>query len=215
MTYEHTKWREDLTTDLANLPGDEDHDHGAFHSYLAEKSSQGHTGWDEFSKDNKQCILEKWQALGDKVKVILEIGTDLSGPEKSSTQFFIDNKSPDTKLICIDIRDISSRHDPANNVYAIVNDSSDYLTNVETMKSWGVEQIDIFPIDGWHSINQIKRDWEYTRLLSPHGFVAFHDTGCHTGPKNFLPAMDRARWEVINNACPNDWGLGLAWRKHD
>ncbi len=99
------------------------------------------------------------------------------------------------------------------NIHTIINDSSDYLINVERLKSIGVEQIDILIIDGDHSINQVKRDWEYTRLLSPHGFVAFHDTSCHTGPKNFLPAINRTKWNVIDNSCPNDWGIGFAWKK--
>ena len=209
-TYQHTKWKEDLTKDLSEFPGDVDCIEEDYQSFV---NGKGGKTWNEFSDANKRCILEKWQNIEGQVKVIVEIGVDLSGHDICSTKFFIDNKSDDIIYIGMDIRDVSYWNDPEKNVHTIINDSSDYPGNLERLKALGVEQIDILMIDGWHSINQVKRDWEYTRLLSPYGFVAFHDTSCHPGPKNFLPAIDRNKWNVIDNACPDDFGLGFAWKK--
>jgi len=74
-------------------------------------------------------------------------------------------------------------------------------------------EFDFIFIDGWHSINQVLADWEYTNLLTDGGIVGFHDTSCHPGPHNFIKSLDKSKWDVIENCCPQDWGIGFARKK--
>ncbi len=106
--YQHTKWCEDLTRDLSEFPGDEDHSEEAYQIFL---SSQGGKTWNEFSDENKRCLLEKWQGIEDQIKVIVEIGVDLSGREISSTKFILDNKRDDIIYVGMDVRDVSYWND--------------------------------------------------------------------------------------------------------
>ncbi len=67
-------------------------------------------------------------------------------------------------------------------------------------------------IDGWHSINQILQDWEYTKLLAPGGVVGIHDTTGHPGPWFLINNLNPSRWQVEPNLCPDDYGLGYCRR---
>jgi predicted O-methyltransferase YrrM len=75
-------------------------------------------------------------------------------------------------------------------------------------------KFDFIFIDGWHSINQVLRDWEYTNLLSDNGVVGFHDVSCHPGPKAFINALDATKWEILKNCCPKDWGVAFARKRN-
>ena len=79
-------------------------------------------------------------------------------------------------------------------------------------KELGITQFDFIFIDGWHSINAVMTEWEYTRLLSPTGIVGFHDTNYHPGPKEFVDAINQEKWNVAK-VCPDDYGISFAWRK--
>ena len=102
----------------------------------------------------------------------------------------------------------------ASNLVAFINQlDKNQVYNYVSPKTKGVIKIDFLFIDGWHTINQVKRDWEFTKFLSANGIVGFHDTSCHPGPKRFLEALDTEKWNVIPNTCPADWGIGFVWAK--
>lgn len=154
-------------------------------------------------------MQEKFLSIKDNCKAILEIGIGRNG-DRSFAHIFAKNKNPDTVYIGIDIEDRSFLNDPANNIHTFRTDSSNYEYNLQLFKTLGIEKFDFIFIDGYHSINQVLRDWEYTKLLNPHGIVGLHDTTCHFGPNKFMEALDKQKWNVQENLCPEDWGIGFA-----
>jgi predicted O-methyltransferase YrrM len=112
----------------------------------------------------------------------------------------------------IDIEDKSYLNNPAKNIFTIQADSSNIEANMQLIKSLGVRHFDFIFIDGWHSINQCLRDWEYTSMLSDDGIVGFHDTRIHPGPHRFMTSLKTQVWHVEENVCRygEDWGIGFA-----
>lgn len=200
----YTKWKEDLTDDLKAFDGDLENNGMKHPNGYAE-------GW-EVSMCNLENLKDQFLRIRDRCKVIIEIGVHRND-DRSQTHVFLKNKLPETMYFGIDIVDKSFLNDPAKNIFTIQSDSSDTDTIWEWIQSHGVSEIDFFYIDGYHSINQVKRDWEFTRYLSSFGIVGFHDTTCHPGPKEFVRVLDRNKWVVEENVCPDDWGIGFAWKK--
>jgi predicted O-methyltransferase YrrM len=86
---------------------------------------------------------------------------------------------------------------------------------MDIIRSVNVSEFDFIFIDGWHSINQVLADWEYTNILGPEGIVGLHDTAYHPGPKYFLEGLDADKWDIVKNAVDNakDWGIGFVRKK--
>jgi len=174
----------------------------------------------EVSECNLNALKKVFLPRIDSIDVILEIGVnriirDGGGTEegKSFSALMTRSKKKSAKYFGIDVIDKTYMNDLENNVYLIHNDSSNYSTNLSFLKSHGVKKIDFLFIDGWHSINQVIRDWEYTNLLSDHGVVAFHDTNYHPGPKQFCSALNREKWNVDYHCLGDDWGIAFATKK--
>lgn len=165
----------------------------------------------EVSACNYAMLEQHFLLLRDKAKAVLEIGISRNG-DKSMTQAFIRNKLDSTIYVGIDIDDKSYLHNQKPNVHTIQRDSSCYEENVADFRRFGVDKFDFIFIDGWHSINQVMRDWEYVRLLADGGIVGFHDTNAHPGPKHFLEVLNRDLWNV-NYCCKLDYGIAFATRK--
>ena len=51
-------------------------------------------------------------------------------------------------------------------------------------------------------------------MLSDTGTVGLHDTSHHIGPFLFIRNLDKDKWDVIENACPQDYGIGFATKKN-
>lgn len=201
------KWQEDLIKDIrTNTPFD-DEDGGVPHP-------MGYCSWfrGEFTKENSDMLNNIFMQVKDGCPAILEIGV-CRNDQASSTWTFLKNKNPETIYIGIDLDDKSFLNDPANNVYTIRASSSDFDANMEIIKSLGVTKFGFIFIDGWHSINQVLKDWEYTSILSSDGIVGFHDTSAHPGPVAFMQAINKDIWYVEENLCPEDHGIGFVWKK--
>lgn len=207
------KWKQDLVKDIRTFTDIDDRDGGVMLHPL---------GYSHYFDDNENVIypvevthcnrynlLEQFNKVRDNCKAILEIGIGRNADESFAYVFF-KNKKQDTIYIGLDIEDRSFLNDPENNIYTIIANSSDYDQNISKFKELGVEKFDFIFIDGWHSINQVLKDWEYTNLLADGGIVGFHDTSCHPGSYNFIRSLDKNKWEVIENCCPEDWGVGFA-----
>lgn len=166
----------------------------------------------ECSECNKAALLEQFSKVRDNCKAILEIGIGRNG-ENSFAHVFFKNKKDETKYVGIDIEDRSWLIDCGENIYTIQGSSSNYEENVEIFKTMGIEKFDFIFIDGDHSVNQVLRDWEYSNLLNEGGIVGFHDTSHHTGPYLFVRNLNKDVWDVIENACPQDYGIGFARKK--
>ncbi len=167
---------------------------------------------------NIENLKQQFFKIKNNCKCILEIGVDCNGipTEMTSSNIFIKNKNKDTFYFGVDLNDKSYLNNFDNNVYTIQQDSSDVLSVMNFIKSKGIDKIDFLFIDGWHSINQVMKEWEYTNWISDHGIIGFHDTSIHPGPHLFVKYLNKSKWEVLENTCSdyrNDWGIGFAWKK--
>jgi len=168
---------------------------------------------EEITENNRQSLQEQFLKVRDKCKAILEIGIGRNG-NKSFGHVFFSKKKDETVYVGLDIEDRSWLCDCGENIYTIQGNSSDYDQIVEIIKNqFNIEQFDFIFIDGLHSINQVLKDWEYTNLLSENGIVGFHDTSHHIGPFLFIRNLDKEKWDVIENTCPDDYGIGFATKK--
>lgn len=197
----HSKWKQDLIRDIRTNTQYDDVDAPPYTaSYI------------EVTECNLNTVEQKFLSIKDKCTAILEIGVNRNGVG-SITQKFLGNKLDSTIYIGIDLDDKSYLNNSNKNVYTIQADSSNYQENIQKIKSYGVEKLDFIFIDGWHSINQVMKDWEYTRILSDYGIVGFHDVTAHPGPERFIKALNKEIWDVEENLCCNDWGVGFATKK--
>lgn len=199
------KWEEDLVRDIrTGNPEIDDRD----------SIPQELWGWAWGQKEVSDCNLAALQMyflpMANDCRSILEIGINRNG-EGSFTQIFLKNKPHDCVYIGVDIDDKTYLNDAERNIHTIRNDSSNYTENMRMINALGVYEFDFIFIDGWHSINQVLRDWEYVRHLSSKGIVGLHDTNHHPGPKNFIAALNRQLWQA-EQRCPDDFGIGFARR---
>ena len=166
----------------------------------------------ELSDCSRDALREKFLQVRNNAKAILEIGIYRNGP-LSFTNIFLEEKKDETIYVGIDVNDTTYLNNNEKNIFTIRNTSSDIEKNMNLCKSFGVEKFDFIYIDGDHSINQVLIDWEYTKWLSDDGIVGFHDVTAHYGPMRFIAALDKEKWNVIENMCVNCCGIGFAWRK--
>lgn len=199
------KWEQDLTRDIRTNTSFDDQDGGVPHP-------RGYNGAIEFSNCNRHNLTEQFLRTKDRCTSILEIGV-CRNRDDSSTWCFLNNKPDTTSYVGIDLDDKSFLNNNDKRIYTIKNSSSDIKGNMETMNSLGIQGFDFIFIDGWHSINQVLVDWEYTQWLNPGGVVGFHDVSAHPGPARFIQSLNKDIWEVIENTCPDDHGIGFAWKK--
>lgn len=205
------KWETDLVKDIRTFTDFDDQDGGVPHP-LGYGSARGEGGEYiypiEVTDCNRISLLQNFMKVRDNCKAILEIGIGRNSKDSFAYVFF-NSKKKDTVYIGLDIEDRTFLDDRENNIHTLLVDSSDYEENVKKFKELGVEKFDFIFIDGWHSINQVLKDWEYSNLLSDDGIIGFHDTSCHPGPYNFIRALDPDKWNIEANMCPNDWGVGF------
>lgn len=162
--------------------------------------------WDgrEFSACN-QSVLESY--LKENYRSILEIGVSrltTNKADQTSTSVFLSKKHPDCIYIGVDIEDKS--HVKGQNVFTLKADSGNIEQVMEFARSKGVQGFDLIFIDGWHSINQVLKEWEYSNFLNEGGVIGFHDTNYHPGPKALLNSLEG--WEVSWH-CDHDWGIAF------
>lgn len=163
----------------------------------------------EMTDCNLAAIREKFALVRNNCPAILEIGISRN-QEHSACHIFFEDKLPETKYVGIDLDDREYLANEAENIHVIQDNSSNVEANMARFRDLGIESFGFIFIDGWHSINQVLTDWEYTRMLAPGGIVALHDTSEHPGPYLFIKALDKTRWIVQENACPCDCGIGFA-----
>jgi hypothetical protein len=203
------RWEKDLVRDIRTGTDfdDEDGNDGRIprpHPWIH--------GTPEVTDANRDAIKERFLKVRDNCKAILEIGI-CRNQKDSITHVFLDNKLPETVYVGIDLDDKSFLNDPDKNIWTIQGSSSSIPEAMEIFKDLDITEFGFIFIDGWHSINQVLTDWEYTELLAPNGIVGLHDTSVHPGPYYFVNALDKNIWNVEPNVCEFDHGVGFAWRK--
>lgn len=210
------KWTNDLIKDIRKFNESDDiewsYPHPKGYGFYVDENGNG-VYPTEMSYCNKYHLLEQFNKVRNNCSAILEIGIGRNSLDSSAYVFF-KNKKKETIYIGLDVEDRSALNNFENNIFTIQNNSSNYQENIQKFKELGVEKFDFIFIDGWHSINQVLRDWEYTNLLSDNGIVGFHDTTSHPGPYEFIKSLDRNKWDVIENCCQEDYGISFAWKKN-
>jgi len=204
------KWEQDLIKDIRWTDGQCNDDDGNWAGRIVREHP--YTGAEEFTDCNRASLTNEFLKIKDRCRVIVEIGV-CRNDRSSSTWCFLNNKKDETIYIGIDLDDKTYLDNPEKNIWTIQGDSGSIKEAFEIFKDLGVTEIDFLFIDGLHSINQVLIDWEYTQLLSSNGVVGFHDTSEHPGPNLFVKALNRDIWDVVENTCPNDHGIGFAWKK--
>jgi len=200
------KWTEDLNRDIrfGNSNDDLDYPFGFLSNY-SKKPSQ------EFTECNHDSLSKAMYSCGNQLKYAMEIGV-CRNSEKSSTHTILNNlaRTKDSIYLGVDLEDKSFLDNPDRGVYTIKESSSNFDTISKRMKELNIKELDFIHIDGWHSINQVLMDWEYTKYLRKGGVVAFHDVTAHPGPFFFIRNTNSEKWEVHQNLCPMDHGFGYA-----
>jgi cephalosporin hydroxylase len=207
------KWNQDLTTDIRTHSEFDDTDNNDGRISVPGWTHPSNSPHIEVTDANILALQERFLRVRDNCKAILEIGVSREGNAKTTTSIFLNNKHPDTIYIGIDMDDKSHLNDPAKNIHTIQASSFDVESNLEKIRALGVTEFGFIFIDGWHSINAVLTEWEYTNLLSANGIVGFHDTTQHPGPHYFIKALNKSIWEVEENLCPDDYGIGFTWKK--
>jgi hypothetical protein len=210
------KWKQDLVKDIRTFSAYDDADWPpnsekcTLEAYNAVNRITTSPSYKEVTTCNYLTAEQQIRSL-KQCRAILEIGISRNG-EGSITQAFLKNKPDSAIYVGIDIDDKSYLNNVEKNIYTIQNSSSDYEGNLKKIREFGVDQFDLIFIDGWHSVNQVLLDWEYTNLLSDDGIVGLHDINWHFGPKDFIAAVNTNLWNV-ERFCPDDWGVGFLSKK--
>ena len=217
------KWQNDLVKDIRynDYRDDLDWNGGEFLEVPTRPVDVRHPDTNQsqtMSVCNIENLKNQFNKIKNQCKCILEIGVDCNGipTEMTATTTFLRHKRDDTFYFGIDLNDKSYLDNPEKNIYTIRQDSSNIDAVMDFIRSKGIAQIDFLFIDGWHSINQVMREWEYTNWLSSQGIVGFHDTSIHPGPNLFVKHLDKTKWDVLENVCSdykNDWGIGFARKR--
>jgi hypothetical protein len=138
----------------------------------------------------------------------------------------MENKPDEAVYLGVDLIDKEYLDLPEKNVYTMVCDSFKRDRVRNRLNELGVKKVDLLMIDGWHSVNAVVNDWQYSELLSDNGVILMHDTNCHTGPVAVVDAIDRKLWKVKKYCLEKkqhrkkkvglvfaDWGIAVVKRK--
>ena len=219
----NAKWRRDLVKDIRyhDARDDVDWNSGEFPEVPYRHIEVRHPRENyivTMSPCNLHALRDQFNLIRSSCRAILEIGVshNATPTEMTSTKTFLSCKKLETIYLGVDINDKTSLNNINENIFTLQADSSDVDSVMEHAKKLGIPEFDFIFIDGWHSINQVMREWEFTKYLSDRGIVGFHDTAIHPGPNLFLKYLDKNKWRVLENSCGfdnNDFGIGFAWRQ--
>jgi hypothetical protein len=169
-----------------------------------------------FSYDNQKALkfhFDKMLAKKDRL-VIVEIGILADEYSRTSTSVFLSSKRDQDIYVGIDIRDLTAHANPEKNIHILQERSENHQSVYNFLNNLGIDKIDVFMIDGHHSINQVYQEWEYVSRLSDDGVVVLHDTNSHSGPYFAVESIDDTLFDIYKYCNDiRDWGLAIAVRK--
>jgi len=173
-------------------------------------------GGREFSAHD-QRIVEKHlrEIMGRKDKiVILEIGVHRCSYDESSTGVFLKLKRDGDIYLGVDIESKTFLDDASKNVHTLQSRSEAIAVVTAKLRDIGADHIDVFMIDGYHSVAQVYAEWEYTRMLSDDGIVILHDTNAHPGPYFLMEGVDTDVFDAYKYLSDIwDYGVGVLVKK--
>lgn len=170
---------------------------------------------EEVIKDSKASIEKEDLAILLRIlaeinpKYILEIGTW----KGFSAQVWHKAFSPIDQLITIERDQFEYEYQP-NNLHYIRGDSHQSEVIDEVKKWCDYDKIDFLFIDGDHSYEGVKKDWEmYGPLVQKGGIVAFHDALYHADKTEEVDILWKEVKDLYNHqeikAGPNSTGIGV------
>lgn len=170
-----------------------------------------------WSAANDVALREAWTKCDSSPKLIVEIGVhrpEQNDDGRSSTNTLLNLKDDDCIYIGIDLADRTFLNNISKNIFTVKGDSSNRNEVYKLMEWYGKETIDFMFVDGWHSVNQCLRDWQYWERMSPTGVMAFHDTNYHPGPVALLDAVDESIFDIkLFNRDEDDAGVAYVKRR--
>lgn len=127
---------------------------------------------------------------------ICEIGSYIGASASAMGAAVI--KTRDSKILCVDTWNNDAMSEGEKDTYeAFLRNTSPvsecivpmrgYSTDVVSQVSAQVEHLDLLFVDGDHSYEGVKADWDaYKHLLKPGAIVVFHDYGWAEGVKRLI-----------------------------
>lgn len=158
-------------------------------------------------KQYLSLLLEKKEKIN-----ILELGVADDNNVSSTTKILISNKRPQDVYCGIDI--IHKNAWNGENIN-IIHSPSEYIDiNIDRLNSLKVNEIDMLVIDGWHSMEQLYKEWKYTRILSNVGVVFINSVNLYPGPYYITKSIDDTKYEIYRYLSDvKDNGVCVAVRK--
>ena len=174
----------------------------------------------EYSERTKKIVNTYLTSLHEKKNKIniVEIGVCSEKNENtilnSSTGNLVSNKRPQDVYVGIDIIRRYSWNDNENNVHTIYS-PSDYVDyNINILNTIGINDIDLLVIDGWRSIEQLYKEWQYTKILSNIGIVLVNCVNLYPGPYYISKSIDDTKYDIYRYLSDvKDNGICVAVRK--
>jgi hypothetical protein len=173
--------------------------------------------WDycptEMSDMNLAVVKNCIKMLGNRCKFIVEIGVRRNPDIQNTTDIYLNEKSDDCVYLGIDIEDRAYIKNMKPNVHFLQTDSGDYEKIMTYINTHIKRQIDMLFIDGWHSINQVGKEIQLINNVNLGGFIGFHDIAFHPGPNTWMDAFNPEYFEIMKFNEPNDYGIGILYKK--
>ena len=188
-----------------------DHDGWVVQEFY-EKTKQGHNHVpNEVSAMNLEKLEEFYKKYASDGGLIVEIGV-WRNPDsnfKTSTQLFLELKTDRTDYLGIDIepRPHVQGRKPNTNMLQIDSGMTPIIS--EIIQKHFQKPIDFLFIDGWHSVEQVKKELALIPLVKKGGVIGFHDISFHAGPNLWMDAFDPDKFTIHKFRADDDWGIGF------
>lgn len=152
--------------------------------------------------------LPQIKKLIGKNPVVLEIGTWKGGSSWEWAAMF----DPEIIISIDSVKD--EGFIPATKAEYVFKSSHDNETKAAVLKTLNKRGVDFLFIDGDHSYEGVKEDWEmYSILAEPHGIVVFHDALYHadgTEEVDIFWNEIKAKYKHVEiKSSPSSTGLGV------
>jgi cephalosporin hydroxylase len=160
-----------------------------------------------------RCLLDDALLLG---RIFFSVVLEIGNFEGDSLRIWRERLNPELLVGVQDTDELSAETAEELGVVAITGKSQDPETYERVLDALGGRKISLLYIDGDHSYDAVKRDWElYTPLVASRGVVVLHDAARENNPSvevfKFWPeAREGRRSALLWDADPGDNTYGTS-----